>query len=92
MVFSSGELDWDRDGRQWPNREFSRFVLADRVRFHVQVAGSGPVLLLLHGTGASTHSWRKLLPLLHEQFTVVVPDLPGHGFSSMAATCPLLSF
>jgi magnesium chelatase accessory protein len=40
------------------------------------------VLLLLHGTGASTHSWRRLLPLLTPHFTVIAPDLPGHGFTS----------
>ena len=40
-----------------------------------------PVALLLHGTGASTHSWRDLAPLLARHFTVLMPDLPGHGFS-----------
>ena len=34
------------------------------LRWHVQVMGSGPVLLLVHGTGAATHSWRELAPLL----------------------------
>jgi magnesium chelatase accessory protein len=53
------------------------------MRWHVQIAGTGPVLLLLHGTGAATHSWRDLLPLLAERFTVVAPDLPGHGFTAM---------
>jgi magnesium chelatase accessory protein len=69
------------DGRDWPNRDASRFVDAKGLRVHVQIAGSGPVLLLLHGTGASSHSWRGLLPLLAENFTVVAPDLPGHGFT-----------
>ena len=40
-----------------------------------------PVALLLHGTGASTHSWRGLTPLLRDRFTVVAPDLPAHGGS-----------
>ena len=40
------------------------------------------MLLLLHGTGAATHSWRALAPLLAEHFTVVAPDLPGHGFTT----------
>lgn len=74
---------WPRDGRDWPNREASRFVEAGGLRWHVQVAGQGPVLLLAHGTAASTHSWRALLPLLAPHFTVVAPDLPGHGFTSM---------
>lgn len=78
----SDRLNWKYDGRAWPNRETSRFVKADGMRWHVQVAGSGPVLLLLHGTGASTHSWRDLAPLLAEHFTVVALDLPGHGFTS----------
>lgn len=73
---------WDVEGRDWPNRAASRFVETSRLRWHVQVAGSGPVLLLLHGTGAATHSWRGLLPLLADRFTVVAPDLPGHGFTT----------
>jgi magnesium chelatase accessory protein len=73
---------WEEDGRDWPNRQASRFLQAGGLRWHVQVMGSGPVLLLLHGTGASTHSWRGLAPLLAEHFTVVAPDLPGHGFTT----------
>ena len=38
-------------------------------------------MLLLHGTGAATHSWRDVAPLLARDFTVVAPDLPGHGFT-----------
>jgi len=72
---------WDVEGRNWPNRGASRFVEAGGVRWHVQVAGEGPVILLLHGTGAATHSWRDVLPLLAKSFTVVAPDLPGHGFT-----------
>jgi magnesium chelatase accessory protein len=76
------KLDWERDGADWPNREASRFVEAGGLAWHVQVAGSGPVLLLVHGTAASTHSFGGLLPLLAERFTVVSPDLPGHGFTA----------
>jgi magnesium chelatase accessory protein len=75
------ELSWERDGRDWPNRASSAFVKAAKIRWHVQSMGSGPVLLLLHGTGASTHSWRDLAPLLASNFTVIAPDLPGHGFT-----------
>jgi magnesium chelatase accessory protein len=75
------KLDWARDGADWPNRESSRFIEAGGLRWHVQVAGSGPVLLLLHGTSASTHSFGGLFPLLAERFTVVSPDLPGHAFT-----------
>ncbi len=43
-------------------------------------------MLLLHGTGASSHSFRRLAPLLAAHCTVVVPDLPGHARSSMQST------
>lgn len=76
-------LSWERDGSTWPHHEASRFVDAGGLTWHVQVAGAGPVLLLVHGTGASTHSWRDLIQPLARRFTVVAPDLPGHAFSGM---------
>ncbi|MEY2735806.1 MAG: hypothetical protein RLZ58_1215, partial [Pseudomonadota bacterium] len=68
-------LQWDRDGLDWPHRARSRFVGAAGLRWHVQRFGTGaPVatsgaapgaatqakVLLVHGTGASTHSWRDV--------------------------------
>ena len=77
----SRSLDWDRDGQAWPNRDASRFVEASGISWHVQEMGSGPLLLLLHGTGAATHSWRGLVPLLAPHFRLLAIDLPGHGFT-----------
>lgn len=76
-------LAWDTDGADWPLREASRFVVADGMRWHVQQMGQGPDLVLLHGTGASTHSWRDLMPILAQRFRVTSMDLPGHAFSAM---------
>jgi len=78
-------LIWEREGADWPNRASSRFVQAAGLRWHVQVTGTGPPLLLLHGTGASSHSWRDMLPLLARHFQVVAPDLPGHAFTDRPA-------
>ena len=81
-------MDWARDGRNWPHHANSRFVVSDGRRWHVQQwpapSAQAPQLLLLHGTGASTHSWRHLLPLLVPHAGVVALDLPGHGFSDAA--------
>jgi magnesium chelatase accessory protein len=74
-------LVWSKDGADWPNRDAGVFVEAAGLRWHVQRMGEGPPLLLIHGTGAATHSWRGLLPLLAQRFSVVAPDLPGHGFT-----------
>ncbi len=42
----------------------------------------GPRVLLLHGTGAATHSWRGVMPLLAPHADVLSLDLPGHGFTT----------
>jgi len=47
-----------------------------------RTAGSGPVLLLLHGMAASSETWKHVMPALAERFTVVAPDLLGHGASA----------
>lgn len=78
-------LNWNTEGRDWPNRHASRFVKAGGLRWHIQKFGSdqAPLVLLLHGTGSSTHSWRDVAPLLASHFAVLAVDLPGHAFSSM---------
>ena len=75
-------LNWQVDGPHWPLHACSRFVGAAGMRWHVQQLGAGPPLLLVHGTGATTHSWRSLAPLLAPHFTVTAFDLPGHGFTA----------
>jgi len=65
----------------WPSCDAGRFVEASGLCWRVRVLGEGPTLLLLHGTGAATHSWRRLVPLLTPYFKLVAPDLPGHGLS-----------
>ena len=84
MGFSA--LDWTRNGLDWPNRQYSRFVHAGAAEWHVQVCGpqAAPGILLLHGTGASCHSFRDVLPLLADRYRVVAPDLPGHAFTRAA--------
>lgn len=79
------DLNWSRDAATWPQHETSRFISAAGLRWHVQQTGEGPDLLLIHGTGASTHSWRGLIPSLAHRFRVVAIDLPGHGFTQIPA-------
>ena len=80
-------LNWNTDGRHWPLRQLSSFIETPRLRWHVQCAHhpnpQAKSILLLHGTGASTHSWRHLMPLLRDQCTVIAIDFPGHGFTAM---------
>lgn len=86
-------LSWDRDGPTWPHHEASTFIRAAGTRWHVQQLGPGDAaqVLLLHGTGASTHSWRGVMPLLAAQARVLAIDLPGHGFSPFPPAIEMLS-
>jgi pimeloyl-ACP methyl ester carboxylesterase len=45
-------------------------------------AGSGPVVLLIHGITSNAEAWRRVIPALAERHTVVAPDLLGHGGSA----------
>lgn len=78
-------MDWARDGTDWPHATQSRFVLCKPHRWHVQEMGTGPLLLLIHGAGGGTQSWRHLMPLLAESYHVIAIDLPGQGFTKSGA-------
>ena len=51
------------------------------IRVHAITAGSGPAIVLLHGTPKNSFYWYKLFPLLTPHFTVVAPDLRGFGYT-----------
>lgn len=65
----------------WPLVHHSRLVRCGGMSWHVQELGAGPIVVLLHGTGASTHSWRDVATELAQTYRVVMFDLPGHGFT-----------
>ncbi len=61
----------------------SRFVDLDGLSVHYRDRGprEGPVLLLLHGSSASLHTWEGWAAALSDRFRVVAVDLPGHGMT-----------
>jgi pimeloyl-ACP methyl ester carboxylesterase len=58
-----------------------RFVEANGLRFHLVEAGSGPLVLLLHGFPEFWYSWRRQIPALATRFRVVAPDLRGYNLT-----------
>lgn len=68
--------------QNWPHRAHSEMVNAGGIAWHVQRFGSGPVVFLIHGTAASTHSFRAVAAALAGEFEIIMADLPGHGFTS----------
>lgn len=66
----------------WPNRSAGRRLRAGAVDWWViDTGGAGPVILLLHGLGASGHSFARMIAGLVPRYRMIVPDLPGHGCS-----------
>jgi len=47
-----------------------------------RMAGEGPTILLIHGIAGSSATWRAVMPVLAEKYTVIAPDLLGHGHSA----------
>ncbi|TBL73299.1 alpha/beta fold hydrolase [Paenibacillus thalictri] len=52
------------------------------VNIHYRIEGDGPPLVLLHGMGSNSLSWRNQLEQLKSEFTVIAWDAPGYGESS----------
>lgn len=61
----------------------ARNAEVEGVKLHYMTAGQGSALILLHGYAETSLMWRPILPLLAERFTVIAPDLPGIGDSSI---------
>lgn len=59
----------------------SRFISVDGLRVHYKCEGEGPVVLLLHGSGSSLHSFDRLASELVHSFQIVRLDLPGFGLT-----------
>src|SRR3954467_11216324 len=63
------------------------FTTARHIELHghrvsYRTAGSGPVVLLIHGIAGTSEQWEDVAPILAEDYTVVAPDLLGHGQSA----------
>jgi pimeloyl-ACP methyl ester carboxylesterase len=61
----------------------SRTADIEGVKLHYLTAGHGAPVILLHGYTQTSLMWRPLIPALAERFTVIAPDLPGIGDSSI---------
>lgn len=66
--------------------KMDRFELQEMTLHGHQIAyragGSGPVLVLVHGITSTSRTWERVFPLLTRHFTVIAPDLLGHGQSA----------
>ena len=63
----------------WPRQE-EVFLHGNRVTY--RTAGDGPPVVLIHGITGDSRQWDQVTPLLAERYTVIAPDLLGHGQSA----------
>jgi len=61
----------------------SRWIDTATGKIFARVGGKGPPLMLLHGYAQTNVMWHKVAPELARHFTLVVPDLPGYGWSDV---------
>ncbi|MEM8663814.1 MAG: alpha/beta hydrolase [Pseudomonadota bacterium] len=66
----------------------TRTITVDGDRLFVRMMGRGPPLLLLHGYPQTSVMWHRVAPNLADQYTLVMPDLPGYGQSDAPASGP----
>src|SRR5215213_2584064 len=71
---TSGQSDAETDGLH--------DILLHGHRVFYRSAGTGPVVVLVHGITSTSANWANVLPYLAERFTVIAPDLLGHGESA----------
>lgn len=75
-----------------------KFIQFQEGNLYYRMIGNGEPILLIHGFAEDGTIWDNLMPILAEKYTVIVPDLPGVGFSlqwknvpsSIAQYVPLL--
>jgi pimeloyl-ACP methyl ester carboxylesterase len=59
----------------------SSFIFIDGINVHFRDVGKGDAILLIHGTGASLHTWEKWINILSTDYRVISFDLPGFGLT-----------
>ena len=59
----------------------SSFISIDEINVHYRDVGKGQAILLIHGTGASLHTWEKWIDILSSGYRVISFDLPGFGLT-----------
>jgi pimeloyl-ACP methyl ester carboxylesterase len=65
-----------------PGLEAIHEIVLHGHRVFYRGAGNGPVVVLVHGITSTSATWANVLPYLAERFTVIAPDLMGHGESA----------
>src|SRR5262245_65941047 len=66
----------------------SKWIHTSAGKMFARAGGSGPPLLCLHGYPQTHVMWHRVAPALARHFTLVLPDLPGYGWSAVPEAKP----
>jgi len=66
----------------------SHWIPTSAGKLFVRSGGSGPPLLLLHGYTQTNVMWHRVAPELAQSFSLIIPDLPGYGWSAVPEAGP----
>jgi pimeloyl-ACP methyl ester carboxylesterase len=80
VIFHHPDLDLESLKSKYTTPQ-SQFVEVEGMQMHYSIRGSGPNLLLLHGTGGSLHDWNPWVAELENDFRIITPDLPAFGLT-----------
>jgi pimeloyl-ACP methyl ester carboxylesterase len=83
LLFLSAAMPRTASAVMPDNTAVSRTAQVDGVTFHYLTAGHGTPVILIHGYAETSRMWRPIIPRLAKRFTVIAPDLPGIGDSSI---------
>lgn len=67
-----------------------QFYQSHRIKYYT--CGKGETLVLLHGYQADSRIWELLIPLLQDHYSLLIPDLPGHGESPLIQSTNSMEF
>lgn len=83
MVLRTGDTDRDEMIAKYggPDAAFVAGPAGQRIHYRDQGRRDGPVIMLLHGSNASLHTWEPLAKRLGGTYRIVTLDLPGHGLT-----------
>ncbi|MFT4759176.1 MAG: pimeloyl-ACP methyl ester carboxylesterase [Paraglaciecola sp.] len=59
----------------------SQFIEVNGMEVHYRINGTGQPLVLIHGTGASLHTWERWTDILEKDFQVISLDMPAFGLT-----------
>ncbi len=81
LAVRTPDIPADEARTKYGNAQSQLVEISPGFRVHVRDEGSGPALLLIHGSNASLHTWEPWVARLKDRYRVITLDMQGHGLT-----------